>query len=332
MKKISYAVLMGAFLFPFGTYAQSSGFADVQESDSYEIIKLQNEIAGLSKKRSALESSIRNIEETYGENKTKVSNNTSKEQIKPVAEVSSAPVPANTRRNTSSERPAIKKPVVAEEVTLPPAPVKRYNPQKNLKNDGNTRGRRPFIRSEISNGHEIYYAGLRSSDRLGYGDSGTVYSGFNDKNVFVFPDALANYCSLNADDAAKDGKMENCLKEVLSDLAVPDQDAKNVTKAMFNDGLVQEVTQAVVTGVQNKNVAANFEADVLDALKTQSSKATDERSDLEVMSLTDMEALKAKYRIIEVYSSMLKFQALKNFNDFEVNSQEITNINEEKSE
>lgn len=330
MKKISYAVLMGAFLFPFATFAQSSGFADVQESDSYEIIKLQNEIAGLSKKRSALESNIRNTEETYGENKTNISADTSKE-VKPVAEASPVAVPIN-RTRSAVERPTVKKPVVAEEVTLPPAPVKRYNPQKNLKNDGNTRGRRPFIRSEISNGHEIYYAGIRSSDMLGYGDSGTVYSGFNDKNVYVFPDALANYCSLNADDAAKNGKMENCLKEVLTDIAKPDQDAKDHTKSVFNDGLVQEVTQAVVTGVQSKNAAANFEADVLDALKTKSSKATDERSDLEVMNLTDMEALKAKYRIIEVYSSLLKFQALKNYGEFEVNSREITNIDEKKSE
>lgn len=322
MNKISYAVLLGAFLFPLASSAQSIDFVDVQEGSNYEIIKLQNEIAGLSKKRTALEDKVKNIEETYG---TAAAAEAAAMDA-PETDVKSAAV-NSAAASAGAEKTAVK-PVVTEEVTLPPAPAKRYNPVKKPKNEGNTRGRRPFIRSEISDGKEIYYAGIRSSDTIGFGDAGTVYSGFNDKNIYVFPDALANNCELNADDAAKDGKMEKCLKSVLTDVANPDQDIKDHVKAMFNDALVQETTQAVVSGVQSKNSAANFEADVLDGLKEKSSKATEERSDLEVMTLTDMEALKTRYKIIEVYSAMLKYQALKNLNDFEVRSQELTKVDE----
>lgn len=321
MNKISYAVLIGMLSISGISFAQSESFEDVQESSNYEIIRLQNDIAGLSKKRSAVENNIKTIEENYGiaANAELNKSEASPDEKNIVSESKNMP---NVEDGAKQK---LKEEVVPEKVTLPKPPAKRYNPQKKFNNDGNSRGRRPFIRSEVSGGEKIYYAGIRGSETVGFGDEQT-YSGFTDDNVYVFPDALANNCELNAADAAKDGKMEKCLDSILSDLSQPEQSTKDVTKAMFKDGLVQEVTQAVVNGVQNKNTAANFEAEVLDSLKEKSSKATDERSDIEVMTLTDMEALKAIYRLIEVNSSLLKFQAMKNFSDFEVNSQDITQV------
>lgn len=352
MNKISCAVLMGILFSPQISLAEPNGFVDVRDSSSYEYIKLENEIAALMKKRDEVHQSVQDVETTYKDQLTNVEAEPEKDAVADekdaadeaedklsdkVSKDGKAPTPSTLSdkaidKATEKTVPTPKAKIVPEEISLPKPQPKRYSPEK--AQPDNSRGRRPFIRSELKDGQKIHFAGIFGSDTVGFGDETTteeddgVYSGYNDNNIYVFPDAYANFCRLNANDAAKDGKMEECLKSILVDMANPNQEAKNETRKMFNDGLIQEVTQGVVVGLQSKNVAANFETDVLDPLKEKTAKSTTERGDFQSITLTDMEAIKTKYRIIEVYSMLLKFQALKNFGDFEVKSTALTNIKE----
>lgn len=334
MKTISCALLAGILVFPQIAVAQTSGFVDVQESLDYRLIKLQRELAGLTERSETLGKKIEEVDKENGNAAAAVT-----EEDKSEKDTVAKALPEQKKTVATSSQSQPKSEVIPEEVPLPQPAVKKYNPQKTK--DNKNSGRRPFIRSDISSeGQTVYYAGIAGREDFGFGDesntdsgsdsgsdsSGGNYSGFNDKDVYVFPDAFAVNCELSANDAASNGKMSNCLESMIKDKAATNQGAKEHAIEVWNAGVYQETKEGVSAGVRNKNIAANFEAETLDPLNKKSSEATDERSDFETLTLTDMEAVKTKYRLIDVYASLLKFQALKNLSDYEIKSEEFTDI------
>lgn len=200
-----------------------------------------------------------------------------------------------------------------------------YVPRKN-----NTQGRRPFRKSSSLDGSETY-ALVKGSEVFSYASeaessSSQVYSGTTEENVFVFSDNLANYCKV---DTKSIDKMPECLNKVITEKASGVQTAKAKMQTLYEESLQDMTVNDVMEAAKAKNDSSGFEKNVLLPLQDKSSKSTDERGDIEVLTFSEMEGLKLKNKIIQIYSNLLAREAFVDFGNYEVSEMGITNIEEQ---
>lgn len=230
-----------------------------------------------------------------------------------------------------AEMPAVAKSEPAE--TMRPAYPLERNPRYvapvSKNNSGNKRGRRPFTRSDNNlDVSKTYYARRSFSENFGFAkeEEGGVYTGTTEEDVFVFSDNLANYCQI---DTKSLDKMSECLAKIIKDKSSTSQSVIDNVTTMHSESLQDLTSHAVSDSARFKNDSSGFEKNVLLPLQEKSSKATDERGDIEVLTLTDMEALKLKNKLLQTYATMLSVDAFRAFGTFEVNGRDLTNIDEE---
>ena len=196
------------------------------------------------------------------------------------------------------------------------------------KSKSNSRGRRPFTRSDNEYGQgELYFASRQNSEELSFAKEATAqaYTGTTEENVFVFSDNLANYCQI---DTKSLDKMSECLSKLIKERSGTSQSMQEQVNELYQESLIDTTSHAVADAARFKNDTSGYEKNVLLPLQEKSSKATDERGDIEVLTLTEMEALKLKNKLIQVYSNQLGLNAFKDFGTFEVNNRDLTNIDE----
>ena len=192
-----------------------------------------------------------------------------------------------------------------------------------------SRGRRPFIRGDNSlDPKALHYAVRRKQERLSFAKEATqAYTGTTAENVFLFSDNLANYCEM---DTTTLDKMSECLEKVISQRAQGTQTAREQMNELYQDSLIDTTSHAIADAARYKNDTSGYEKEVLLPLQEKSSKATDERGDIEVLTLTEMEALKLKNKLIQVYASQLGLDAFRDFGTYEVNNRDLTNIDKKE--
>ena len=236
-------------------------------------------------------------------------------------------------------------PVVVKEKTEKPtvskkAPVQKTSPSYPLErnpryvspksNKSNSRGRRPFTRSDNEHGRElIHFASRQNSEELSFAkeeETAQAYTGTTEENVFVFSDNLANYCQM---DTKSLDKMSECLNKLIKERSGTSQSMKEQINELYQESLIDTTSHAIADAARYKNDTSGYEKNVLIPLQEKSSKATDERGDIEVLTLTEMEALKLKNKLIQVYSNQVGLEAFRDFGTFEVNNRDLTNIDEE---
>lgn len=205
----------------------------------------------------------------------------------------------------------------------------RYVAPASQNSGGSKRGRRPFTRSDNNlDTSEIYYASRSYSENFGFAkeETGGVYTGTTEENVFVFSDNLANYCQI---DTKSLDKMIDCLNKIVKDKSGKSQSVIDNVTTMVSESLQDLTSHAVADSARYKNDSSGYEKNVLLPLQEKSSKATDERGDIEVLTLTDMEALKLKNKILQTYATMLSVDSFRAISTFEVSNKDMTDIDEE---
>ncbi len=193
------------------------------------------------------------------------------------------------------------------------------------------RGRRPFTRSDNTlQPEKIYYASRRNSEELSFAkeDSVKAYTGTTEENVFIFSDNLANYCEM---DTTMLDKMSDCLNKLIKERSDGSQTIQEQVNELYQDSLIDTTAHAIADAARYKNDSSRYEKNVLLPLSEKSSEATDERGDIEVLTLTEMEALKLKNKLIQIYANQLGLDSFRDYGTYEVNNRDLTNIDEEEN-
>ena len=191
------------------------------------------------------------------------------------------------------------------------------------------KGRRPFTRSDNTySPQEVHYAVRKNSEVLSYAKEAVqAYTGTTEENVFIFSDNIANYCQFDTNSLEK---MSDCLMKLIEKRSEGTQSSKQQMNELYQESLIDTTTHAIADTARYKNDAAGHEKNVLVPLQEKSSKATDERGDIEVLTLTEMEEVKLLNKLILIYANQLALDAFRDFGTFEVNNRDLTNIDEAK--
>ncbi len=330
--KLLKSSLYGIF---FSSLLVSSGYAATIAELQARAAKLETEVSSVGKQSQQIEEQLNKIEEEYQEEisiakenpqgvdayDAKIAAAKAKKEQTQKAEVKEETVEETIKEETEKATPSSPKEKV---VPYPLERNPRYVAPKNT-----TRGRRPFTKSDNDYlKSEIHYAQRNGTEELSFAKEEAVqaYVGTTEENVFVFSDNLANYCKF---DTTSLDKMTECLNSILSKRAEGTQSAKGQMNELFQESLIDTTTHAIADAARFKNDSSGYEKDVLLPLQEKSSKATDERGDIEVLTLTEMEALKLKNKLLQIYATQLGLDAFRDFGTFEVNNRDLTNIDEE---
>jgi len=310
------------------------------------IARLQSDIAGLDKLQKEAENDISAVEEQYKDDLSQAAPANPYDakiaEAKARRQAAKIDVGADTEIDLFGKTNEVNEPAIKEDKAVEPAseensavrpayPLERspryVAPQKNMPK----KGRRPFTRSDNDLADsELYYANVSFKRNLGFAAEGesaeTGYTGTTEEGVFLFSDNLANYCEI---DAKSLDKMPECAAKMIKDKSAKSQSVVNNVMTMHSESLQDATSNTVAEAAKFKNDSSGFEKNVLVPLQEKSSKATDERGDIEVLTLSDMEALKLKNRLLQVYSTMLANESFRALGTFELNNRDMTNIDDE---
>ena len=329
--KLLKSSLYGIF---FSSLLVSSGYAATIAELQARAAKLETEVSSVGKQSQQIEEQLNKIEEEYQEEIS-----IAKENPQGVdaydAKIAAAKAKKEQEVKTETKEEAAEKVKDEAEKVAPSSPKEKVVPYPLERNPryvapkNTTRGRRPFTKSDNDYlKSEIHYAQRNGTEELSFAKEEAVqaYVGTTEENVFVFSDNLANYCKF---DTTSLDKMTECLNSILSKRAEGTQSAKGQMNELFQESLIDTTTHAIADAARFKNDSSGYEKDVLLPLQEKSSKATDERGDIEVLTLTEMEALKLKNKLLQIYATQLGLDAFRDFGTFEVNNRDLTNIDEE---
>ncbi len=218
-------------------------------------------------------------------------------------------------------------------------PLERQPQYEKTQPAAQPRGRRPFTRSQNDwDKGELNYAVRKNAEILSFAkeedsssssSSEEAYTGTNENNVFIFSDNIANYCRI--DTTSSSDEIVACLNKVLKDRSAGSQMAKDNVNQMYIESMQDTTIHAVADAAKYKNDSSGFEANVLVPLQEKSAKATDERGDIEVLTLIDMENYKTLNKLIQVYATNLSVQAFNDFGSYEMKTEAISDISDESN-
>ena len=189
-----------------------------------------------------------------------------------------------------------------------------------------SKGRRPFTRSdnEYTN-QKIYFASRKNSEVISFAKEESVqaYTGTTAENVFIFSDNLANYCKF---DTQSLDKMQDCLNQLIKERSSGSQGMTQQINELYQESLIDSTAHAIADAARFKNDSSGYEKNVLLPLQEKSSQATDERGDIEVITLAEMEAIKLQNKVMQLYATQLGLDAFRDYGTFEVNNRDLTDI------
>lgn len=189
-----------------------------------------------------------------------------------------------------------------------------------------SKGRRPFTRSDNEQIKEnLYYASRKNSETISFAKEEAVqaYTGTTEENVFIFSDNLANYCKF---DTQSLDKMQDCLNQLIKERSSGSQGLTQQINELYQESLIDSTAHAIADAARFKNDSSDYEKNVLLPLQEKSSQATDERGDIEVLTLAEMEAIKLQNKVMQLYATQLGLDAFRDYGTFEVNNRDLTDI------
>lgn len=182
-------------------------------------------------------------------------------------------------------------------------------------------------KSELAKAAGLQAQKLSESVNSKWNVSGAPNIGFTETNKYIFPSAFAAYCEFSTEDLKeKPGVMEECMRKILKFKANPNHEFAKHAIELMNEAFEEEVTNAISGALITKNEAAMHEKEVLIPQREQSAKATTERDDIEVLNMSNMEAIKTNNKTLELLASTIAMRALHNFRTFEVTDTDLTDV------
>lgn len=159
--------------------------------------------------------------------------------------------------------------------------------------------------------------------------SGQPNIGFTETNEYIFPTPFAVFCEFSTDDLKeKPGIMEECMRKILKLKANPNHEMAKNAMELMSDAFEEEVTNAISSSMITKNEAAMHEKEVLIPQREQSAKATTERDDIEVLNMSNMEAIKTNNKTLKLLASSIAMEALRSFRSFEITDTDLTEVDQ----
>lgn len=220
--------------------------------------------------------------------------------------------------STKMEVPEAHRPKILDTYKAPVAHTPKIleEAQKAGSSSGGFRKRAVQKSSAIDGGR--HYASRSFSETFAFaqlsGDSvpdGTV------NGVFIFSDRLAQECEVNVSDLEDEKVMDECIKKLVKAKSDNDASIAQEATAVYKTIIQETVNALVAESMAQKNVAANYETEVLDKVEEQIAQTKTTRDDTSGLSLTNMETQYLLNRILTVYSSQLSLNALKEIGNFD---------------
>ena len=194
---------------------------------------------------------------------------------------------------------------------------------QNIKQENKSFRKRPNLsQAPMPQASHAVYA---SATTMAFGQV-SVYTGTTETNVFIFPDALASFCEINAEDVKEEGVMSSCLNKLLElknseDMALK-QKAVDICRLAYQQFVVAGIEEAVIA----KQNLYNFEKDTLPSLMEKSKSANDERLLFGALSAIDTENVNLLHTTATNYTTQSMLSAFKDFCDLEIQKEnEIDN-------
>lgn len=296
------------------------------ETLAEKIAQAEASIQALSKQQAETQTKLQQIEKDYKEELEESRKNNPKykydNKVKEIQKAKNSKQSVKTEQETTVKE---KKQEQNQEMDVQKKTRKPIYQPKTIKGQG----RRPFKKSSLLEGAETY-ASIEGSETFSFADeletpTIKVYSGTTEENIFVFSDNLANFCQIDTNSV---DKMPECLEKIIAVQGSGVQTAKDKMQILFEESLQDMTVNNVAESARIKNDAAGFEADVLIPLQQKSSNSSDERSDIEVLTFSEMEGLKLKNNIIMTYSNILARDSFVDFGNYEISEMGVTNIDQ----
>lgn len=319
----------GALIASLGIYAAQAATIDELRAKANQ---LETEINQTSEQSQKIENKLTDISKQYEKEMSLAQPqgvdgyNAKIEEAKQKKKAAKALEKEDNNKETTKEQDMDKEESTApkEEQKTIPYPMERKPKYVAPKN--NSKGRRPFIKGEnIPQNKFVSYAVHHNKEALSFAKEESVqaYTGTTEENVFIFSDNLANYCKFDTNSL---DKMSDCLNTIIQQRAQGSQSIKDQMNELYQESLIDSASHAISDAARLKNDSSGFEKNVLVPLQEKSSQATDERGDIEVLTLSEMEALKLKNRLLQIYATQLGLEAFKDYGTYEVNNRDFTNI------
>ena len=156
-------------------------------------------------------------------------------------------------------------------------------------------------------------ASYKSSQTLMFGaeeyiPDGVVHNGVYEETII--PEALVDYCNIGVDKLNDPTLMEECLKKLIRHMSDADSQVAAEGKSKVNQIGAENIVSTVSESMQMKNIAANYEEEVLNKFEEQASSASTTRDDSAVLAQTNKEIQILLNKLITMQAAQLSQTAL----------------------
>ena len=141
-----------------------------------------------------------------------------------------------------------------------------------------------------------------------YVPDGIINNGQYDETII--PESLVWHCNIGVDKLEDPSVMENCVKGMIRDQSDDDNQVAEEGKKMTNKVIAESVVSTVAESMQMKNIAANYEDEVLNKFEEQAGSASTSRDDSSVLALTNKEIQVLLNKLITIAATQLSLDAM----------------------
>ncbi len=159
----------------------------------------------------------------------------------------------------------------------------------------------------------VKLASYKSSQTLMFGAEDYIPDGVVNNGVYeetIIPESLVDYCNIGVDKLQDPTVMMECLKKLIRHMSDSDSQVAAEGKSICNKIVAENIVATVSESMQMKNVAANYEEEVLNKFDEQASSASTTRDDSAVLAQTNKEIQSLLNKLITMQAAQLSQTAL----------------------
>ena len=161
----------------------------------------------------------------------------------------------------------------------------------------------------------VKIASYKSSETLMFGaeseeyiPDGVINNGEYEETII--PESLVDYCKIGVDKLEDPTLMEECLKKLIRHQSDSDSQVAAEGKSKITQIGAENVISTVTESMQMKNIAANYEDQVLNTFDEQAGSASTTRDDSAVLAQTNKEIQTLLNKLITMQAAQLSQTAL----------------------
>lgn len=135
--------------------------------------------------------------------------------------------------------------------------------------------------------------------------------------VFILSDRMATECGINVKDLEDPQVIDDCIKKLVALKTNKVASTAAEGQAVYNAIMQETVNALIAEGMNQKNVAATYEENVLDKLEKDIANAKNSRDDTSGLTMTNKELQFLLNRILTIYAASLSLDALQQVGGFD---------------